>query len=116
MDAPSSNVLHLQFPELRLAADGDFIAITGAVLWPDRCPDNLDVRLVSEPGWSSQSSKGTEVRRFSRDGKVLHPPISTTPRQRAKMYSATTVRMFIAPSRLPNEVVAEWRKTCGTDP
>jgi hypothetical protein len=48
MDAPSSNVLHLQFTELRLAADVDFIAITGVVLWPDRCPDNLDVRLVSE--------------------------------------------------------------------
>ena len=33
------------------------------------------------------------MRRFSRDGKVLHPPIRPAPRQRAKMYRAT-VRTF----------------------
>src|ERR1700686_264648 len=46
---------------------------------------------------SAVSKRAVEVRRFSRDGKVLHPAIRPAPRQRAKMYSATTVRTFVAP-------------------
>ena len=38
------------------------------------------------------------MRRFSSDGKVLHPPISHAPGQSPKMYSARTARVFI-PSR-----------------
>src|ERR1700737_1072391 len=54
---------------------------------------------------SPVSRRAVEVRRFSRDGKVLHPPIRPGPRQRAKMYSAT-VRTFIASLRPRNEIVA----------
>src|ERR1700682_2106531 len=55
---------------------------------------------------SPVSKRAVEVRRFSRDGKVLHPPIRAAPRQRAKMYGATTVRTFIAPLGMTSSVAA----------